>query len=227
MDLPTRVVTGAVWSFLALVLVAAMCRRLKAGLTEGSLLFRYGPLWRGYAIFAAFGVPAGITMLTLFVIRREDGDLPYLVGTYALFAAVSVPLFWEVWGFAVVASPGGLDCHSPWRWRQFFRWEEIARVSYSGRGSWFIFLTRDGRSFRVPVPVRGVERLLEMCERRLPLARFAKARAGYKYIGRPFPLDQPAPLFRPVIDPDALRPWGSPTPHPTRGRDEGEPTAPG
>jgi hypothetical protein len=89
--------------------------------------------------------------------------------------------------FALVVSPEGLDCRSPWRGRQLLRWEEVEEVSYNLLLQWFVIRASEGRTFRVHILVSGLNTLLEICERRLSPDQLRRAKAGYTQLGRPFP----------------------------------------
>ena len=89
--------------------------------------------------------------------------------------------------FVLVVRPDGLDCHSPWKCRQFIRWEDIEPVSYSILLSWFVIHTGTGKKFRVPSIVRGLSSFLDECERKIPLTKLNLAKEGYARLGRLLP----------------------------------------
>jgi hypothetical protein len=177
----------AVTGMLALFCWAAQRGKPTADPETGTLLFRHSLLLRGFALFAAFGVPLAITILVFFNPPKNEGDVWAIVGLYALFAFLSAPLLWESLRFALTTSPEGLDCQSPWRGRQFLYWDEIEEISYSSMNSWFVIRAVDGWKFRVSLLVPGLSDFLEECERHLSPEMLDNARTGYDRLGRTFP----------------------------------------
>lgn len=155
----------------------------------GFLVFRYHLILRSFALFMAFGVPIGITALVLAKPPKDESEHQAVFGLYALFAALSAPLLWETMRFALVVSPDGLDCRSPWRPRLFIRWEEIKRVSYSPSLSWFVISATGGNTFRLSIFVAGLSSFLEACEQNVSLDKLNRAKDGYKMLRRPFPTE--------------------------------------
>jgi hypothetical protein len=126
-------------------------------------------------------------VLVLFNPPKKEGDVYAVAFLYGLFGVLSAPLLWEALRFALVVSPEGLDCRSPWRGRRFLAWDEVAEVSFSAMNSWFVVRGADGWKFRVSVLVPGLNAFLEQCEKHLPPEALAKAEPGYLRVGRPFP----------------------------------------
>jgi hypothetical protein len=183
----TPLITGAVVGFLGLLLWAARRGQPQADPETGTLVFRHSILFRGFALFAGFGVPLAITLLVILYPPKDRGDFLAVLGLYGLFFGLSAPLLWEGMRYALTVSPQGLDCRSPWRGGRFLTWDEVQDISYSTLSSWFIIRARDGWKFRAPILVPGLARFLEQCERYLPPAALRKAEAGYSMVGRPFP----------------------------------------
>jgi hypothetical protein len=214
---------AAVLGFLSLLLWAAQVGRPAPGPEPGDLLFRHGPLLRGFSLFAAFGVPLAVTVLVFFKPPKDDGDVWAIIGIYSLFGVISAPLLWESMRFALVVSPEGLDCCSPWRRGRFLAWDEVQDVSYSATSSWFVIQATDGWKFRVPILVPGLTHFLEACERHLPVAALTGAFGGYMRVRRPFPSQHQIDL----PDDDVRSRWGggarrpSSRPDVTRGDDPG------
>src|SRR4051812_408729 len=73
------------------------------------LLFRYSIFFRGFSLFAAFGIPIGITALVIAEPPTKQEDYVAMLSLYAMFGAISAPLLWESMRFAVVVGPEGLD----------------------------------------------------------------------------------------------------------------------
>jgi hypothetical protein len=178
---------AAVVGFLGLLLWAARAGRPAAGPEPGALLFRHGLLLRGFALFAAFGIPLAITALVFVFPPQKEGDVGAIIGVYSLFGGLSAPLLWEAMRFALLVSPRGLVCRSPWRRGRSLTWGEVEEVSFSPGNSWFVIRARDGWKFRVPTLVPGLTRFLEACERHLPAAALVAALPGYQRLRRPFP----------------------------------------
>ena len=172
--------------FLSLLLWAARRGRPAEG-PGATLVFRHGLLLRGFSLFAAFGIPLGITVLVLFNPPKQDGDVTAILCLYGLFAVLSAPLLWESMRFSLAVTPEGLDCRSPWRGHRFLAWHEVKEVSFNPTNSWFVIRAHDGWKFRPSILVPGLARFLEQCERHLPLSALANAVEGYRRVGRPFP----------------------------------------
>jgi hypothetical protein len=181
------IIAVTVSGFLGLLLWVAQRGRPAADPETGRLLFRHSILFRGFALFAAFGIPLGITVLLLFNPPKKQSEVWAVLGLYVGFAVLSAPLLWESLRFALTVGPEGLDCRSPWRGRRFLPWEEVKEVSYSGMNSWFIIRATDGWKFRVSILVPGLSQFLARCEQHLPPEALEGAEAGYARVGRPFP----------------------------------------
>jgi hypothetical protein len=181
------IIGGAVVFFLNLMLLAAKRGQAKADPETGQLVFRHSMLFRGFAYFSAFVIPIGITILVLFQPPKNDRDVYAIIGIYALFAVLSIPLLWESIRFSLAVSPEGLACRSPWRGQLFIAWDDVEEVSYSLINCWFILRATNGEKIRVHLFVAGLNQFLEACETYLPPKKFDKARPGYRSIGRPFP----------------------------------------
>jgi hypothetical protein len=173
--------------FGAMAWAATLGRPMGDG-SAGTVVLRHGWLLRGFALFSAFGIPFGITVLVIMHPPKQEGDVSAILGSYALFAVLSGPLLWEAMRFAVAADAAGLTCRSPWRGTRFVAWDELHEVTFSAQGGWYIFRAADGYKFRVYTWVAGVGRLLAECVRRLPpeaLSREVLTRADTDY--RPLP----------------------------------------
>lgn len=153
----------------------------------GFLGFRHHLLLRSFSLLMAFGIPIGITILVFIKPPTNQRDYIAIFGLYALFAVLTVPLLWESMRFSLVVGPEGLDCRSPWRARQFYRWEEVEKLSYNFLLGLFVIHAVGGRKFRVLVLVPGLNAFLEACERRLSPDKLKRAKAGYDQLGRAFP----------------------------------------
>src|SRR5215472_5888155 len=76
------IVAVPVIGFLGLLMWAAQRGRPVEG-PGGTLVFRHGLLLRGFALFAAFGIPLGITVLVFFNPPKTEGDLTAIICLYA------------------------------------------------------------------------------------------------------------------------------------------------
>jgi Bacterial PH domain len=177
----------AVTGLLALMAWAAQRGRPTADPASGRLVFRHSGVFRGFALFAAFGIPLGITVLVLFHPPKNDGDLIAIGFIYGLFAVLSFPLLWETMLYSVAVSDAGIDARSPWRGRRAFAWDEIEQVTWSNFSGSFVFRSTDGRTISVRGLTAGVSEFLGACERHLPLEVLEGAQPGYGRIGRVFP----------------------------------------
>jgi hypothetical protein len=186
MDQLSHVLTAVVVaSVLALFVSAA--RRGRPAVVDGSgtLLFRYGPLFRNFARFSAFGIPALLTLLVCFAPQNE-GDWVWILAMYAMFLSLGLPLWWET-RYALIVSPEELDLVSPWKRRTVIPWAEVDRVSFNDMCQWFVVRSTRGDVIRMHLYVNGVGDFLGICEQRLHPDQLADAKAGYAMLGRPFP----------------------------------------
>ncbi len=154
----------------------------------GRLVFRYGLPLRILAALLLFGPLIGITVLVMFKPPVKEGDLYAILGLYALFGGLGLPLFWEMWVFSLVVDDDGLTCHSPWRGQFYIAWGEVRELVWAAMGSYFIIKGKD-RWFRVSQMTSGLSRMLEEFEKHLPPEKLRAARQGYGVAGRAFPGD--------------------------------------
>ncbi len=179
--------------FSALLLVAARFGQPLTRIRDGTMLFRHTVLLRGFAIFFAFGVPAGILLL-LVLLRPQGDDLWWGFALCAMFAAMGLPLWWETTRYALWVSSAGLECRSPWRGQLVLPWSELQELCYSPTNQWFIAKGKGKLKIRVLWYVAGVSDFLAECEHYLPHSALTKARLGYVQLGRPFPAEQHEPV---------------------------------
>jgi hypothetical protein len=163
---------------------------------EQSLLFRYSAALRWFAIFAAFGIPIGITLLVVAYPPRGK-EVWYVIGVYALFAALSVPLFWETSRYYVRLTPTGIERRSAWGGLRSCDWDDLQEVRYSPLNSWFVFVAVSGEKIRVHTLLAGLNDLFQFVESRVPADRLRHARKGYERLRRPFPWRGDEPVLEP------------------------------
>ena len=190
------VIIGSVTAFFAVLFLIAQRGGPVGDPENGTYLFRHSILLRGFALFAAFGIPIGITLLVIFNPPKGEGDVGAIIVIYALFAVLSFPLLWESMRFALLLMPDGLYCKSPWRGSRYLTWAEIQEIDFSAMSSWFIIRAVDGWTFRVYTLVPSIGRFLEECGKYLPPEALRKAKAGYERYGLPFhgPAERPVDL---------------------------------
>lgn len=133
----------------------AMLGRLPAEDAPGAMVLKHSWWTRGFAIFSAFVIPLGITVLMFFQPPKDNGDVAAIIGIYALFAFLAAPLLWESLRFRLVADDEGLACRSPWRGTEYVAWDELEEVSYSLGNAWYVLHAIDGYKFRVHKLVPG------------------------------------------------------------------------
>jgi len=164
---------------LKVLLGVANRERAKTDTATGKLQLRYGGLYRGFAIFAAFGIPFCITVLLIVAPQWNKDDLAGKIAMYLLFAGLGLPLFWESSRFSCTVSSEGLNCNSPWRGTRFIAWTQIKKLSYNPFCSWFIIRTIDGYKFRIHNLASGIPQFLDECDKHLPPGFITKAKEGY------------------------------------------------
>lgn len=179
-------IAASVIILMAVMSWAAQRGRPAARAGGRTLVFRYNFVFRWFALFAAFGVPAGITMLVV-TFRPRGDDVWYVFAIYALFASVGLPLFWETSRYYVRVTPTEIERRSAWSGVRTLAWDEIREVTYSSFNAWFAFVAESGETIRVHGLISGMSELLRYVESRLSPATLAKARAGYERFNRPLP----------------------------------------
>jgi hypothetical protein len=155
----------------------------------GNVQFRYSAAVQWIAIIAAFGSPILITVIVIARPSATEADHGAILMLYALFAALSFPLLWETARMRVTATSDGLENVSAWLGKKSMRWSDIQEVSFSAIMYWFVVRATDGRNFRVPFWISGVQQFLALCEQNLPPDALRKARAAYGIAGRKVPED--------------------------------------
>lgn len=175
---------------------AAKRGRPAPGADENSVVFRYNIILRVFAFLAAFGIPAGITALVIaFPPKREE--IGYVIGVYALFAGLSLPLYWETSRYYVLISPEGIERRSAWLGFRFIAWDDLTSVTYSQINAWFVFQAENGEKIRISALISGLNDLLRLVEMRVHPSVLKPARTGYDRLGRPFPKNDDEPRLEP------------------------------
>jgi hypothetical protein len=192
--LPVPIGMAVVLGMLGLTFWAARGRRVAADERLGELLLRHPLVLRIFAVVIGVGVPVGILVLSIVFPPKDEGEMGAIFGVHALFAALSAPLLLESFRFALVLTPEGLDCRSPWRGRRFVPWPEVESITYSNAGSWFLIQAQDGYRFRLPLVTGRLDRFLERCEEHLRPDQLAGAKEGYRRLGRPIPKLRTGPV---------------------------------
>jgi hypothetical protein len=186
----------SVMGLLGLMAWAARRGRPRPGADEHTLLFRHNAIFRWFAYLTTFGIPLGLTALVVFIPPRGV-EVWYVVGVYAGFAALTLPLFWEASRYYLLVTAEGIVCRSAWRGTRFVRWDDLRDVSFSTTNAWFVFHARDGKKIRVHMFVTGLNDLLRLVELRVPADRLRNAKPGYDRVGRPFPRLRDDPVLEP------------------------------
>ena len=133
------------------------------------LTLRYNRWVRGYFLFAAFGIPLGLTVLAIVNRPKDDEEMWCLLFLYLLFAVLTLPCWWETMCFSLTISSAGLECGSPWRGRRFVPWNDVVRVSRNKIYKWYVVETRSGYCVRVPQQlIPGLGAFMWVMEQRLP-----------------------------------------------------------
>jgi len=181
-------ITVLVVAALTLLLIwAARREKPTADPVAGTLLFQHSGTFRGISIALTIMMVLFLMFLIFRVPIKTRQDVLALLGLFGFCLIPPVPLLWESFRYALIVSPKGLDCRSPWRGRRFLHWKDVEQISYSPINSWFIIRARDGWKFHVGIFVPGLGRFLQTCERHLKPSALAKAKLGYAQVGRTFP----------------------------------------
>jgi hypothetical protein len=183
---PGTIIHVGVAISLALMVGAAARGKPAVVSADGSLLFRYNVMFRGLAFFFMFALPLALSVLIFFVPVKKE-DLWAIIGMFAMIAVIGLPLWREATRFALIVTPDGLDCRSPWLSNKFIAWVDVEAISFSSINQWFIINARDGRTFRIHLFMSGVPYFLSLCEMNLHTSVLARAKVGYFQVGRPFP----------------------------------------
>jgi Bacterial PH domain len=184
------IVAAVLIAFQFILVVALVRSQPTVEPKTGFLVFRYHVLARGFVAVFAVGAPIAITALAIAKPPQDQDDYLALFGLFALSAALIVPMLWETMRFVLVVSPEGLDCRSPWRGRQFIRWDEVERMSHNSALSWYVIRAVGGRTIRVSTAVSGMRSFLLECLQQLPPDKLRWAKAVHTQPARPLPDEQ-------------------------------------
>src|SRR5262249_33181207 len=148
-------VVGGAGAAIGLSVLLWAARRGKAQVDQrtGAMVLRHGPLVRGLALVLTVGIPPLVTALVFIFPPRDAGEVRAIIGIYALFLGLGAPLLWESFRYALVVTPAGLECRSPWRRARRVPWADVSRVTYSRPGCGFVIHAADGWRFLVPLLV--------------------------------------------------------------------------
>jgi hypothetical protein len=178
---------AAVAGVIGLFMLSAARTQPIADPRDGSLRFRYNLLFRGTTFVFAFVVPLAFAVLLLIIPVKSDEDFWATIGMSAFVIGTGFLFRRESSRFALIVSPAGLDCRSPWFSSKFIAWQDVEEVSFSSINQWFVIRAIDGRRFRVHRFVDGLPVFLDLCEKNLSADRLRRARVGYFHVGRAFP----------------------------------------
>ena len=196
--LPHAFIALGVLALLGLMALAGSRGRPAPSTSGPSVLFRHNPIFRGFAYVSAFGIMAGLTGI-VYVYPPHGHEIWYILGLYLFFAALTLPLVWEVSRFFVFVTPDGLIARSAWRGGRTIAWDDIGEVRFSTLNAWFAFRSTNGDEIRAHAFVAGLRDLVRLVELRVPTRVLKKARVGYERLGLPFPElnDEPVLEARP------------------------------
>jgi hypothetical protein len=184
---------------LLLGVVVYLTRSWAAQDGEGRLVFRYHIALRILSTVLFFGTLLMVTVILYFNPPKNEGDVYAIIGVYALFTGLGLPLFWETHFFLMELDDDGLHCTSPWRGKFFIPWAEVRELTWTDIGQYFILKGPD-RWFRISQMVAGLSQFLAECEKRLPVEKLQGARKGYTRAGRTFPNYRPERRDVPDLD---------------------------
>jgi Bacterial PH domain len=184
--LPHVLIALGVLLFLILIALAGHLGRPRSNADGRSVLFRHNAIFRGFAYFSAFGITIGLTA-PIYLYPPQGIEVWYILGLYAFFGVLTLPLVWEASRFYVLVTPNGIESRSAWRGRRLIAWEDIGEVSFSSLNAWFVFRSTSGDTIRAHAFVAGLKDLVRMAESQVPLAAMKRARLGYERLGLPFP----------------------------------------
>jgi hypothetical protein len=158
-----------------LVLLVWIALDMPAGVERrrgGTTTLHYAAWVRWYFLFAAFAIPVGITLLAIVHKPKDDDEMIALYFVYALFAVISLPMWWLTTRFSLEISAKGLRCRSPWRGTRFVAWDEIVKLSRSEIWRCYFVEARGGYRFGVPDQMfPGVDYFLAALARHRPEIR--------------------------------------------------------
>lgn len=171
---------------IASALALILARNPRPGPGEGASTYRYHASFRWLTGGLAASIPGCITVMLFFLPPKNDGDLYAIFFIYTLFAALTLPLAWEVCLFAAILTDKGIDGRSPWRGRRFLPYAKLTRVTFSEQAQVFV-IRGEGRWFCVPFWTARIGELLDRLERECPDLDTSGADVGYHRLGRTRP----------------------------------------
>ncbi|CAN5569834.1 hypothetical protein BH11PLA2_BH11PLA2_36180 [soil metagenome] len=146
----------------------AVGRNNKPFLDQGTTFtLKHSAFLRWFSIVTVFGGTAGFALSTV-LFPPTDPLMTWLnTAGVTLLGTCGMALLWESFRWSLTVSPTGLDCQSPWKPRKLAGWSDVTSVTYSKMNSWYIVRFRDGKSFRVPAIVPGVQRFVDVTRKKL------------------------------------------------------------
>ena len=81
----------------------------------------------------------------------------------------------ETFRVRIILSAERITGETWWRRSRTIGWADVAEVSYSQLGGWFVFRAMDGQKLRVPLLLTGIRSVRYAVERHLRPEQFARA----------------------------------------------------
>ena len=134
---------------------------------SGDLILEYSWRAKGLVIVFAILIAGMFSMILAYAGLPKPSDVPWAVGTAAMFVGLLAPFGVEFFGTSVRVNSAGIHQRSGWTGRKKVRWDEVESVSFSEAMGWYRLRTAYG-TIRVGAFLNGVPEFLEFARRRLP-----------------------------------------------------------
>ena len=138
---------------------------------SGDLILEYSWRAKGLVIVFAILITGMFSMIFAYAGLPKPSDVPWAVGTAAMFVGLLAPFGVEFFGTSVRVNSAGIHQRSGWTGRKKVRWDEVESVSFSEAMGWYRLRTAYG-TIRVGAFLNGVPEFLEFARRRLPPSKW-------------------------------------------------------
>jgi hypothetical protein len=132
---------------------------------DGVVVLSYPGAWRKMLLALAV-VPFALAAFILAMVHPITGrDVLVVLALIGFFAALEIPLGFEIFRRVVELSDEGLLSRSPWTGTVRMSWSGLVAASYNRSMQWVKLRDRDGRVVRVTWALSGGEALADRLER--------------------------------------------------------------
>jgi hypothetical protein len=123
----------------------------------GKVVLRYGPTFRRACVGLLVVPIVGIAALAVAFPPSTPTDVKAVLGMFALFTVLGVPLVVEALGVEITLDARGIARRSPWSRDVFVPWEQVRRVVWSESARWWVVEAEGGARVRLHEFLSGLD----------------------------------------------------------------------